>query len=184
MATGRQCASRESMGAGSRNKGASAEREVADLLQSWWSPVEAGCRFVRTPLSGGWGGKDLRRGFRASGDLMTTAEKFPFVVEVKRREKWSMDTLLAGKRSPVWGWWEQAVAAADEQDAVPLMIFRKSREPWYAMLPREWAKTLLQPWATWSPRMLRASGVCYAMRLPWMVTLDFLLTSNAHEWVR
>ena len=40
------------MGKASRQKGCVAEREVAALLERWWSQLEPGCRFVRTPSSG------------------------------------------------------------------------------------------------------------------------------------
>src|SRR4051812_33410532 len=98
----------------SRAKGNVAEREVAGLLKVWWLPVEPDAEFIRTPLSGGWGGPKLRGEFRASGDLMTTAKRFPFVVEVKRREAWVMKNVLKGQPSPVWGWWRQAQVAALE----------------------------------------------------------------------
>ena len=117
-----------------RPKGSKAEIEIAKKLKAWWSPFEP-AEFVRTPLSGGWGGKDLRAGFRASGDVMTTAEKFPFTVEVKRREGWAWSTLLAGRASPIWGYWAQAVGQAKEQGGIPLMFFRKNREAWFLMLP-------------------------------------------------
>jgi hypothetical protein len=119
-----------------RIKGNAAEREIARKLEDYWRPIEE-ARFVRTPLSGGWGGKDLRAEFKASGDLMTTAKRWPFVVEVKRRENWSWKPFLAGKKSPIWGWWLQACAAADELAGAPLLIFRKSREPWSIVLPHE-----------------------------------------------
>lgn len=117
-----------------RAKGSVAEREVAALCQAWWEKHEPGCRFVRTPLSGGWGGPDVRAGFRASGDLMTTAKQFPFAVEVKRREGWGWKALLAGKLSPVWDWWRQAIRQADEMNAEPMLWLKHNREPWSLML--------------------------------------------------
>lgn len=123
----------------SRSKGARAELEVAALLQAWWQPVQPGCRFVRTPGSGGWHGRDgaeVRAGFRVSGDIATTATTWPFCVEVKRREGWTMASVLAGRRSPVWGWWRQAVTAAAEGGGlVPMLVMRRNREPWQCVLP-------------------------------------------------
>lgn len=112
---------------GSRQKGNVAELEVAKLIEAWWQPASPGCKFVRTPLSGGWGGPQVRAGFKASGDLMTTAQNFPFVVEVKRREAWSWATFSKGQRSPVWGWWRQACEAAEEQGGMPMLWFRQNR---------------------------------------------------------
>ena len=117
----------------SRAKGVSAEREVARLIEAWWSQAEPGCRFVRTPQSGGWHGSEVRAAFRASGDLMTTAQRFPFCIEVKRRESWSERELRAGRASPVWAWWQQTCDAANELHAAPMMWFRASRRPWWVM---------------------------------------------------
>lgn len=122
---------------GSRPKGSKAEIEIARDLQGWWSQLEPGCLFTRTPLSGGWGKPQHREGFKAGGDLMTTAERFSFAVEVKRREGWAWSTLAAGKASPVWGWWRQACQAADEMKNHPLLIFRKNRHPWFVFIPAE-----------------------------------------------
>lgn len=124
------------MGKASRDKGARGELEVAEKLRVWWEPLEEGVVFKRTPSSGGWGSKDDRSAFRVSGDLVTSSKSFPFVVEIKRRENWAWATLLAGKPCPVWGWWQQARKQALEQEGgVPLLIWRKSRQPWFAMLP-------------------------------------------------
>lgn len=125
---------------GSRGKGASGEREAAKLLAEWWGKVEPGCQFARTPGSGGWGNPELRAGFKISGDLMTTAKRFPFSVEVKRREGWTWARLIAGKPSPVWEWWRQAQTQAREMACEPLLLFRHNRESWWAMLPAEYVK--------------------------------------------
>lgn len=118
----------------SRDKGNIAEREVAALLQAWWSQHEPDCRFVRTPGSGGWQAPQVRSEFRACGDIMTTAKTFPWCVEVKRREAWSWDTLLACRPSPVLRWWEQAKRDAATAGLRPMMWFRHSREPWAILL--------------------------------------------------
>lgn len=113
-----------------RRKGNAAEREIAQTLEEWWQRHEQGVQFVRTPLSGGWSSAKVRGEFRASGDLMTTSATFPFVVEVKRREAFSMERFLEGRQSPVWGWWAQACTAAKEQQGRPLLWLRKNGEPW------------------------------------------------------
>jgi len=118
----------------SRQKGSVAEREVAKLVQEWWSCVEPDCEFTKTPLSGGWSGPRVREAFQAAADLMTTAKQWPWAVEVKRREKWSLENVLTGKRSPVWGWWKQCVDAAALMHKRPMLWFRKSREPWQVMI--------------------------------------------------
>lgn len=105
------------------------------MLQAWWAKVEPKCSFKRVPLSGGWASPDVRGETKTSGDLVTTAKRFPFSVEVKRRENWSMATLAKGLPSPVWGWWDQCQVAAKEMRAEPMLWFRKSHEPWRVMLP-------------------------------------------------
>lgn len=123
---------------GSRAKGKVGEREVARILQPWWAQRDPECEFASTPLSGGWNKASVRGGMKLSGDLCTTADEFPFVVEVKRREVWNLERLMTGKKSPVWGWWTQCLKSAQEQGGVPLLIFRKNREPWYYMIPESW----------------------------------------------
>lgn len=144
-------------------KGNTGEREVARELQAWWAAREPEARFIRTPLSGGWSTPEIRTGFKASGDVMTTAASFPFVVEVKRREAWSVRNLVEGKRSPVWGWWGEAVAEACEARGVPMLWVRKNAEPadtfgprlppvWLVLVPWEFAKVLsLWPDLIWAP---------------------------------
>lgn len=127
----------------SRRKGSTAEREVAALLAEWWGTFESDVKFVRTPSSGGWSSAAVRGEFRASGDLMTTSLTFPFCVEVKRREEYSLATLERGSnRSPVFAWYEQAAKAAVEiaeaapdRKVYPLLIFRASGCPWNVMVP-------------------------------------------------
>lgn len=122
-----------------RTKGKVAEREVAKLLCGWWSKVEPECSFVRTPSSGGWSSPQVRAEYRACADIMTTAQRFPFAVEVKRREAWSEEQLSKCRASPVWGWWAQACRQASEADLVAMLWFRRNRGPWRVLVPERWA---------------------------------------------
>ena len=118
-----------------RQKGSKAEREIAVLLAGWWSKVEPDAIWKRTPLSGGWADAGTRAGFNASGDLMTTAQQFPFCVEVKKREAWSVDAFMkTPKKSPVMAWWDQAIIQAKEMSKEPLLIFAKNRQPWRILM--------------------------------------------------
>ncbi len=173
---------------GSRPKGARAELEIAELLRAWWDPLEPGCIFKRTPGSGGWSSPQARAEFRTSGDLVTTARRFRFCVEVKRREQWSDATLLAGRKSPVWKWWKQACKAALESGGdTPLLIFRRSRRPWMAMVSvYAWsasARSLITP-VRWDSRSLESKGVDYGDRLPVMFALSQLLETRPEIWAR
>ncbi len=121
--------SHSSIGKSSKAKGAKAELEVARLLDPWWSRLEPGARFIRSPGSGGW--RHAKR-FGARGDLMPDPDlvkQFPFVLEVKRREGWSEEGFLLGSRggkSPVWSWWQQCQKAAEDAALRPMLWFRKS----------------------------------------------------------
>jgi hypothetical protein len=119
----------------SRRKGKAGEREVARLLEEWWGKVEAGVKFRSTPLSGGFSSPDVRGAFEISGDLMTTALTFPYTIEVKHRESWSLKNLETGRKSPVWGWWNQCQVAAAEEEKIPMLWFRKNRMPWRIIVP-------------------------------------------------
>lgn len=124
-------------GRASRDKGARGEREVLAILADWWRKVEPDFVFVRSPGSGGW---SHAHAFKAKGD--GTARRangepstFPFLLEVKRREGFNWDRVVAGKLGPVRGWWEKTVEQARAQGAIPLLVFRKSRHPWHVMAP-------------------------------------------------
>ena len=126
------------MGANPNSKGAKNENLVRDMMYKWWGPLEPKAKFVRTPRSGGWhAGGD----FDMAGDLMTTSKRFPFSVEVKARESWSLENFINGDRagSPVWGWWAQCIVDAEKTGRVPFLIFKKNRKPWLVMLPLDYA---------------------------------------------
>lgn len=121
----------------SRAKGKAGERELARLFQAWWRQLEPGCVFASTPASGGWSTPAMRGEFLVAGDLCTTARRWPWTVECKRREGFSERELRAGRRSPVWSWWAQCCRAAAEEGREPLLCFRRSREPWRALVRRD-----------------------------------------------
>ena len=158
-----------------------AERDVAEFLSKWWRPIAPGCKFRRTPGSGGWGGRedvDVRSHFKACGDLMTTAETFPFTVEVKYREAWAMKNVLAGKPCPVWEWWRQCQGDAKDQGAEPMMWFRKKRQPWWVMLRFDFVseRTILPPHTAWAPSTLK--GVDYGANVPVLFEAKKILDQN------
>lgn len=141
-------------------KGKNAEREVAAMLKAWWSPLEPDCEFVRTPMSGGWSHGVARETFAAAGDIMTTAKTFPFCVEVKRRESWTL-LGLQGRFpfSPVWDWWMQCQRDAASIHKIPALVFRKNRQPWRLWLPVRstyWMPHTVSPEYQWSKDQLCA----------------------------
>lgn len=117
-------------------KGNGGEREVSKLLQGWWQTEFPGITFARTPQSGGWVKNQSTQGFNLYGDVISTDPNFPFSVEVKRDESWNLAQLQ--KRcptSPLWDWWLQCQADAAKSNKLPLLFFRKNRQPWYVWIP-------------------------------------------------
>jgi len=121
-----------------KSKGNRAERELAKLFKQWW-----GSDFARTPSSGGFHTKRFRSDWNAEADIVTTDTKFPFAVECKWQENWFLEQLLKSSKALPWKWWKQACYQAGE-DKTPLLVFKRSRHPWYYMLPVSCADRLLE----------------------------------------
>ena len=107
-----------------RAKGARGEREVAGILKTWW-----GSDFARTPSSGGFKTKRFRDDWNAEGDVVTPDTTFPFSVEIKHREGWTLDHVLTSPASPIWDWWNQAISQGGDSK-IPLLIFKRNFMPW------------------------------------------------------
>jgi hypothetical protein len=140
-------------------KGSKAEREVAGMIRTWWhqhehkTPDGDVVEFVRTPKSGGW---VFGPTFRACGDIMTNSRVFPFAVEVKRREQWSLPRLLQGNTSPVWGWWRQCQGDAKKMNVEPMLWFRHNRNQWLVMMRSRYCSSLIgigAPDVVWPNRL-------------------------------
>jgi hypothetical protein len=115
-------------GKGSKIKGSDYENKVAKLLTEWWGEG----KFSRVPASGGlhWGDDQ-----RVAGDIVPPANaNFPFVVECKKREEWSMEHVLLDIGQPR-EWWSQVVMDARRIKKVPLLIFSRNRAKDFVMLP-------------------------------------------------
>jgi hypothetical protein len=106
----------------SRNKGASFEREIAQMLEA-----ELGLQFKR----------DLRQYQAADyGDLITD-DQFPFLIECKRYAKGS------GMKE---AWWDQAGRAAFRTDQWPCVIYKYSATrstEWKPCLNTTWFRSLM-----------------------------------------
>jgi len=124
-------------------KGPKGENEVVKLLSRWWSQFELDVQFKRTPKSGGWGNSEVRGDMKVAGDICTTSQRWPFTVEVKRRESWTFGAFSEGRLSPVWKWWRQCINAAAEEDRIPLLWARKNRRPWIVLAPERLLVPLL-----------------------------------------
>jgi Holliday junction resolvase len=89
----------------SRTKGAAAERELCKLLSE-----ELGVTVQRNVDQARNGGADC-------------LELQGFAIECKRHERLSRPT-----------WWAQAVEQGEKVKAEPLVFYRRSREPWQALI--------------------------------------------------
>jgi Holliday junction resolvase len=108
----------------SKRKGNNAERNLAKLLQEWWN--EPGVTFQRTPSSGGWATKAAREEFRTSGDVLTSAKNFPWTVENKCQEGWSLDAIRQGECAKVWDWYAQAMEETS-LNCRPMLVISRNR---------------------------------------------------------
>lgn len=94
----------------SRNKGASGERELADLLRSWGGEVGVQLDLKRNLEQVRGGGHDL--------------DGVPgLAIECKRVEQLAVAT-----------WWKQAVRQAQTIGGIPLLCYRQNRKPWRFMV--------------------------------------------------
>jgi hypothetical protein len=133
--------------------------------------------FKRTPQSGGWSHAPE---FKVAGDLACNDARFPFCVEVKRRESWSWREFMAGRRSPVWTWWRQACAAAEASGLEPMMWMRRNHGDWIvvltAALPLKCLK--LEALRFWLPQ-----GPAVPLPQPACVYAPKLLLTQPGQWV-
>jgi hypothetical protein len=116
-----------SQGRGAKVKGSGYELKIAKLFSPWW-----GGQFHRVPGSGSlhWGDDN-----RVAGDIAAPQGlDFPFVVECKKHEGWTMDHVLLNIGDP-FKWWGQVVTDARRVRKVPLLIFSRNRAKDYVMVP-------------------------------------------------
>ncbi len=113
----------------SRAKGQRAERELVKKFSKFW-----GSDFARTPLSGGMATLGKKYNVDVSGDVVTDDPSWPFSVECKHHDSsWNLESLFNPK-NPIEKWWGQCCKAADSAGKRPLLVFKKNRGPFYAML--------------------------------------------------
>jgi hypothetical protein len=115
---------RVAAGKRSKSKGNNNERALAAEFRTWWGKGE----WARTPSSGGWATAAHREAFRTCGDIITTAEDFPFCVEAKKQEGWDLDQLLHNDSCVILKWWKQT---CDETPVgmLPLLVFARNHVP-------------------------------------------------------
>lgn len=115
------------MAKNSKAKGNSYELKTAKLLSEWW-----GGTFSRVPASGGlhWGSDH-----RVAGDIIAAPGLFfPFVIECKNREGWTMEHIMLDIGQPR-EWWSQVVTDARRVKLIPILIFSRNRAKNFIMVP-------------------------------------------------
>jgi len=127
-----------------RNKGNKYENAICLALSRWLLPslpfparVEQ-LPFRRRstsimPLDGHWNG---------TGDILHRPDiEWPFCVECKRIEGWTLDGVF-NDGWPVWDWWLQAWKQARSAGLAPMLLLGRNRKPDYVLLRVEDAACL------------------------------------------
>jgi hypothetical protein len=108
---------RVAAGKKSKRKGNNNEIQLAKQLRDYWGKGE----WARTPSSGGWATATTREAFRTCGDIITTATDWPFCVEAKKQEGWTLDQLIHNRSPIVLEWWAQTLSETPP-GMTPLLI--------------------------------------------------------------
>lgn len=80
--------------------------------------------FTAHPASGGlhWGSSN-----NVAGDIVVPNDaNFPFVIECKNREEWTIENLFLNNKE-LKNWWAQVVGDSEETGKIPLLIYTRNR---------------------------------------------------------
>lgn len=102
-----------------KEKGSRFEREICADFSRW-----TGVPWDRTFRSGGG---------KVKGDIAPVNGSSIFCVELKRREKWSLEDFWY-RKGEAWNWWTKLCKEAREGDQHPLLIAKRSRKEAVAVL--------------------------------------------------
>lgn len=164
---------RVAAGKKSKRKGSSFELKLAKEFQKWWDKGE----FCRSPGSGGWGRPQHKQGFNASGDIITTNRDFPWCLELKHQEGWTLDQLLLNDGCIIHSWWEQTVDETPD-DLLPMLIFKKNRQKPMVMVFRD---NMPCPGAPLADRLAKGSRKFYTVDRNGKQVLIFVLEDLLSE---
>ena len=90
-----------------------------------------------------------------SGDIITVPEAgFPFVIECKKREEWTLDNVFLNNKD-IKNWWAQVVGDARETGNIPMLVFSRNRAEDYVLLP--YNESFVDHLSTSLPREPRAT---------------------------
>lgn len=112
-----------------RKKGHNAERALVKQFETWW-----GSDFYRTPGSGSF----ATRGFShqqmsLAGDIVTDDPRFPFCVESKKVEGWTLEQMLTSDKTKMHDWWAQTLKQCPA-NKIPMLVFTKNHSAKYVMM--------------------------------------------------
>lgn len=136
-----------SQGKGAKVKGSGYELKTAKKFSDWW-----GGTFNRTPGSGSlhWGSDQ-----RVAGDIIAPEKMdFPFVIECKKHEGWTIDHVLLDIGDPR-KWWEQVVTDARRVERVPMLVFSRNRAKDFVMIPFD--SFMYDRLRTYGPEVMRTT---------------------------
>lgn len=106
-----------------KTKGASGEREIADVLNMLLCEAMVELQYPADQI--GKAQKAVQRNQNQSAvggcDLTNT---FGLAIEVKRQETLSVDA-----------WWRQTTVSALRNNETPVLVYRQNRKPWRVRLP-------------------------------------------------
>jgi Holliday junction resolvase len=123
------------MSASQRRKGANGERELFKLIAA-----ELGIEVRRELAQTRSGGAD-------------TLDVQGWAIEVKRQEK-----------EEIASWWAQTKAQAASQDRRPILFYRRSRQPWRAVVDLADLDGRFEP--DEETAIISFSAACFLMRVP------------------
>lgn len=156
----------------SLKKGQRGERKLVKLFSDWW-----GSEFFRTPGSGAFATLGFKyKDHDLSGDILTLDKTFPFCVESKHVEGWTLEQMLTSEKTLMHKWWKQTVKETPE-GKIPLLVFTKNRAPLYCILRTcDWEAFEESHFIGWMPTDTTAYESVY------IFTLDNLFKSNKNIW--
>lgn len=102
-----------------RAKGASGEREVANMLNAIIQEVMVGMAYPPEQVAAAAKCVQRNQNQTAVGGCDLT-NVFGMAIEIKRQEQLSVGT-----------WWKQCLAAAERNNELPVLMYRQNRKAWH-----------------------------------------------------
>ena len=145
---------KRSVGQRSKSKGKKAEKEFCELLDVWCNVAPK--TFAPSRASGGW---RYQKKSLEPGDVVSrypeTTQGFPFIIDIKNREKWDFMEWFSRRQIPAFlQWWLELEAEASQfPHLVPMLVITRNNAPFivvtkYMDWEREFCNPLSIPWAS------------------------------------